>query len=141
MTPAESGLSTTSERRKVLLLHSSDPGTSLLKEILSKHVDVACACDIPEMLSLLAEASYDLLFCDRSFVMGTWRDVVEGVHILYPELPVIVVCRTGGEKEWRETLDEGAFDLLTEPCSEKAVLVVMEHGLASRDARAIRSAA
>lgn len=141
MTLTEKDNSILSGRRKVLLLHSSDPGTSLLKEILSRHVDVTCACDIPGMLSLLAETSCDLLFCDWRFAMGTWRDVVEGVHHLYPELPVIVVCRTGGEKEWRETLDEGAFDLLSEPYSEIAVLSVVEHGLASRDARAVRSAA
>jgi len=141
MTLTERDNPTVTGRRKVLLLHSSDPGTSLLKEILSRHVDITCACDIPGMQSLLAESSFDLLFSDWRFVMGTWRDVVEGVHLLYPDLPVIVVCRAGGEKEWRETLDEGAFDLLSEPYSELAVLSVVEHGLASRDARAVRSAA
>ena len=40
-----------------------------------------------------------------------------------------------------EVLEAGAFDLLTEPYSERAVLSVVEHAFASRDARATRSVA
>ncbi len=129
------------ERRKILLLAGSDPGTDLLREILVEHADVSGASDIPEMLSLLADDACDVLFCDWRFAMGTWRDVVEGIQNYYPELPVIVVCRTAGEREWREVLDEGAFDLLTEPYNERVVLALLEHALATRDARATRTVA
>ena len=129
------------ERRKVLLLSGSDPGTILLQEILAKHVDIASASDIPEMLSLLAEETCDVLFCDWRFALGTWRDVVEGIQVQYPELPVIVVYRTGGEREWREVLEANAFDLLTEPYCERAVLTVLEHALVTRDGRAMRTVA
>ncbi len=129
------------EPRKVLLLCGSDPGTALLKEILARHAEVASASDIPSMRSQLAEDGCDLLICDWRFSMGTWRDALEGVRHAHPDLPVLVVCRSAGEREWREVLEAGAFDLLTEPYSERAVLSVVEHAFASRDARATRSVA
>ena len=122
--------------RKVLLLGSSDPGTTLLKEILAQHTDASSVSDIPELLSLLSEEPFDALFCDWRFPLGTWWDVLESVQRLYPQLPLIVVCRKGGEREWREVLDAGAFDLLTEPFSERAVLYLLEHALVTRDVRA-----
>lgn len=129
------------ERRKVLLLSSSDPGTILLQEILAKHVDIASASDIPGMLSLLADDTYDVFFCDWRFSMGTWRDALEVIQSQDWELPVVVVCRTGGEQEWREVLGSGAFDLLTAPYCERTVLTVFEHALATRDGRTMRTVA
>ncbi len=127
--------------RKVLLLAGSDPGTVLLKEILAKHAELSSASDIPEMLSLLAQDGCDVLFCDWRFPMGSWRDAVEAIQNWNPELPVIVICRTGKEREWREVIEAGAFDLVTEFYPERAVLSVLEHALASRDGRAFRTVA
>jgi len=51
------------------------------------------------------------------------------------------VYRAGGEREWREVLEAGAFDLLTAPYCESAVLAVLAHALATRDGRSSRSVA
>ena len=119
-----------SERSKVLLLSSGDAGTVLLQEIIAKHADAATASDIDGMLNLLAEESYDIFFCDWRFAMGTWRDALEEIQRQDPEMPVIVVCRTGGQQEWREVLEAGASDLLTAPYCERVVLSVLERALA-----------
>ena len=68
---------------------------------------------------------------------SSMRDALEEVQACYPVLLTIVLCRAGGEHEWTEVLEAGAFDLLTAPHRECAVLSVLEHAVASRDARAI----
>ena len=37
------------------------------------------------------------------------------MQTLDPDLPVIIICRLGGEKEWAGVLESGAFDLLVAP--------------------------
>ena len=53
-----------------------------------------------------------------------------------PDLPVIVVSRTGEEKEWIEVIEVGAFDLLVPPYCERTVLPVPIQAAVSREARA-----
>jgi DNA-binding NtrC family response regulator len=50
-------------------------------------------------------------------------------------LPVILLSRIGGESEWLEVIEMGAFDLLVPPYDESYVLSLIEHAAASRLAR------
>ena len=54
---------------------------------------------------------------------------VEKPHL---RIPVIVLSRCGGEKQWVEVLQAGAFDLLVPPYNSYQILAVLEHALASR---------
>ena len=128
-------------RRSVLVLAGGDPGAVLVSEVLARHADLSIVSNIQEMLQRLAESPCDVLVCDWRFPLGTWRDALETVQGIYPELPVIVVHRAGREKEWFETLEAGAFDLVTEAHSEHAVLSLFEHAVATHDARLVRSVA
>ncbi len=125
------------KRLKVLLLNSDEAESSILRDLLSKHVIVTWARNVPETLGLLDGSSYDALFCNWCFHMGTWHDALKEVQKRYPELPTVIVCRTGEEREWVEVLEAGAVDLLSAPYRECTILAVLEHALASRDARAL----
>jgi DNA-binding NtrC family response regulator len=78
---------------------------------------------------------FDVLFCDWRFGDSGWKDALERVQARHPDLPVIILSRTGGEREWMEVLDAGAFDLLVPPYSKPPLLAIVEHAAASHMAR------
>lgn len=155
-----------SERFRVLLLSGSAPESpGALEQILARHVELVTATSLAEMLSLLGReeremgsvkrwaskpwlsaehvpsAGYDAFLCDWSFADGTWRSALEQVQQRAPDLPTIVVCRCGGEREWVQVLEAGAFDMLGAPFSEMEVLSVLEHAVALGGTRALRGVA
>ena len=120
-----------SERLNVLLLSSNEEATRLLGEALSREVELATACNPEELFGLLQRAGYNALLCDWDYQGGSWREVCRDVKRNYPDLPIIVICRCGGEKEWVEVLEAGCFDMVSAPFSIRQVLYVIEHAVAS----------
>lgn len=123
-------------RLRVLLLSGEETEASSLREILTRHVELANAWTLAEMVELLGGGGFDAFLCDWSFQGGTWQDALGEVQQRHPDLPTIVVRRLGGEQEWIQVLDAGAFDLVAAPYCEYAVLSVLEHAVASYQARA-----
>ena len=129
---------------KVLLLSSQEPSTDLLREILARHVVLATAGNIEELLRLLRTGHYDAFLCDWACEEcgSQWAQrVCSQVRQLVPDLPVIVVCRLAGEQEWVEVLEAGCFDILGAPYSDGSVLAVLEQAVASREALSRRDVA
>jgi DNA-binding NtrC family response regulator len=116
---------------KVLVL-GSDPDASFLAETLAPFAAVTRLEKIPKVFNLLEGEDYDAVFCPWESPEGTWRTVLEEVQNRGLEVPVIVFCHCGGEPEWIEVLEAGAFDLLVPPYSAYQSLAVLEHALASR---------
>ena len=127
-----------SKYRQILLLSSDARETSVLIDILQRHVALTNASSVVEMMALLPGNVYDALLCDWRFDGGTWRDVITLLKEHDPSLPVIVLSPAGGEYEWLEALDSGAFDLLAAPWHKPTVIGALEHAFASRDARILR---
>ena len=116
---------------KVLVL-GSDPDASFLAETLAPFAEVKRLEKIPKAFKPLGEENYDAVFCPWESPEGTWRTVLESIQKLRLEVPLIVFCHCGGEREWIEVLEAGAFDLLVPPYSSYQMLAVLEHALASR---------
>jgi DNA-binding NtrC family response regulator len=114
---------------KVLVL-GRGPDASLLAEILAPLAVVTRLEKIPKGFKPLEEENYNALFCPWEFPEGTWRTVLEEVQNRGLEVPVIVFCHCGGEREWTEVLEAGAFDLLVPPYSAHETLAVLERALA-----------
>jgi len=116
-----------------------------LREILRRGARVVRVEDIPQALEQLAAEPFAAAFADWSFHGGTWREALERLGALYPELPVVVVSRTNGIEEgiqeWAEVVAAGAFDLLLSVRNEAAVLSILAHAVASSEARALRAIA
>ena len=128
-----------SELRKVLLLSSDEVETAFLQEMLNESVTVTVTRKLSETLARLDEGSHDVFFCDWRFGRGTWREALERVQDRDPLMPAIVILPAGEEYERLEVLEAGAFDLLALPWRRMAVIAVLEHALASRDAQLHRS--
>ena len=120
---------------RVLLFVCDSNEKAALQESLSLHAELRWVCNPQEMTRELAQEKYDAVFCDRTLCAGSWSEVVQHVRRLYPELPVIILSPTADEREWMEVLAAGAFDLLALPCHDQALLSVMEHAVASGEAR------
>jgi DNA-binding NtrC family response regulator len=128
----------------VLVIGDDVDRLTRLREILRRGAVVSQAEDLPQALSRMARERFDVAFTDWQFHCGTWRDVLQKLHALYPDLPVIVVSQTTrideGIREWAEAVSAGAFDLLLSANSASALLL-LEHAVASGDARALRATA
>ena len=126
-----------------VLLVSSGEATGL-KDILRRQADLAEAGSIPEMVRELAGREFDVIVCEREFPEGNWREALQELQARRVAAPAIVVSQTSGVEEgieeWAEVLEAGAFDLLLAPSQEYSVLTIIEHALASGQARAMRAA-
>ena len=120
--------------RKVIWLGNDEAESRALQNLLSKHVIVTCARNIPELLSILKGSSYDALFCDWSFNKSSWREALKEVHRRQPDLPMIVMHHSADEQEWVDVLEAGAVDLLGPPYNERLLLELLEHVFTSREA-------
>ena len=127
---------------QVLLVSRGE--NSNLKEILRRRASLAEAGSIPEMVRELASREFDVIVCEREFPEGTWREALRELQARRVAAPAIVVSQTSGAdegiEEWAEVLEAGAFDLLRAPSQEYSVLTIIEHALASGQARAMRAA-
>ena len=123
------------------LLSSSDETTRLLANALAEMADVTTAWTAEDFFKFLGKSEFDLVLCDWDCQGTDWRQVCRQVQRDYPDLPIIVVSRCGGEQEWVEALKAGCFDLITAPYSDRYLLSVIEHAVESRTAQAQRSVA
>ena len=126
-------------RPKVLLITSDPAETEVLERILKDHVILRSGANLMELQALLEETKYDAVFCGWSFHRGTWYDAVDRILNHTPDLPIVIFCRTAGEREWVEVLKAGAFDLLVPPYGELAVLSVLEQAVSSYEVRRMMS--
>ena len=133
------------ERPMVLVIGDAGERTAQLRAIFSRSARVMQAEDLPQALELLAQQDYEAVFVDWRYHCGTWRDALQRLEALYPELPVIVISQTSGIEEgiqeWAEVVGAGAFDLLLSVYNEPAAWSLLEHAVASGQARAMRAIA
>ena len=120
---------------KVLLLAGDEREAMNLQQLLSPYVSLTCSPTLAALGNLLKNGVYDALFCMESPRPETWNDVIREVHQHHPDLPVIILSRTGDEREWRDVLEAGAFDLLAPPYQGRTLVAVLEQAVASRQTR------
>jgi DNA-binding NtrC family response regulator len=123
---------------KVLLLTGDENEASHYQKILGDYALLTHARDIWEMNRHLEEESCDALFCAWAFYQAFWYSELQEMRQRYPELPVVILSRTGGEREWLEVLEAGAFDLLGLPCQRTTLIPLVEHAVVSNEVRQAR---
>ncbi|HWP84026.1 MAG TPA: hypothetical protein VNN17_02460 [Terriglobia bacterium] len=154
---------TTKEKLKVLML--SSPGSECaisLREAVAPHVDITTVHSLAECMRLLqpragrAEAEprqasvpppkeqvagFHALLCEWCYGGGGWKEAVELVRRRVPSVPVIVICRTGGESEWVEVLQSGAADLLSAPFVGEEVVAALQRAVGQPEEHALMKTA
>jgi DNA-binding response OmpR family regulator len=119
----------------VALLTEDALQAKTLGEMLRKYLVFTHIASLLELEQVSGNGQLDALFCDWHFGNSGWKEVLESGRARHLDIPIIVLSRSGGEKEWIEVLDAGAFDLLVPPYSGPSMLAVVEQAAASRMAR------
>ena len=120
---------------RILFLTNDEEQAINMGQLLGEHVALTHATSHLDLQETLRTTQFDALLCDWSLYGGTWRNVLLEIQNHDSALPVIVLSRTGGEKEWVEVIEAGGFDLLVAPYWKASVLGALEHATASREAR------
>jgi DNA-binding response OmpR family regulator len=154
-------MTTMSGKMKILLLSSPGSECALsLQEVLAPHVELTTAHSLAESVQLLQAplrsapkgrapgplagkefSGFDVFLCEWCYGSGNWKEAVQVVRSRVPEVPVIVVCRTGGEAEWVEVLQSGASDLLSAPFSAEEVLAELRSAVGRHEEHALMKTA
>lgn len=123
----------------VVLLSADEPENTDLQRILGEYAVLTPVNSLAQLQSVLKFGEYDAVFCEWSYHEGTWKTALNRLRQRCPDVPVIVFCGTGGEREWAEVLEAGAFDLLSLPYRHDRVIPLLEHAVASHEARRMHS--
>lgn len=120
---------------KVILLSASRTETDALRIILEDHVRLTTVNSFLALIFHLNRDDYDAIFCGQSCRGRDWEAIMVKLQQQRPELPVIVFGDKRELNEWEQVIEAGAFDLIEAPYRSGAVLPVLEHAVASREAR------
>jgi len=97
-------------------------------------IDPICASTVGQSLEVLAERNIGLVFCDRQFADGSYRDLMASVSSGPRKSATRVVLTTGfvNPGEYHQAKQSGVFDVIASPDHPIAVewMVI----LAQRDA-------
>ena len=107
-----------------------DDETAILNALRAFLIDtgyrVTLATNGQEALDRFAPGKFDILLLDLRMPGMNGLDVLSAIKALDPEMPVIVVSGTGRIEDVIEALRLGAWDFLTKPIEDMAVL---EHAI------------
>ena len=118
-----------SERAARILMIDDEP---LLLEVLTAFLEdngftVLQATDGPTGLELIRREQPDLVLCDLRLPGMDGLQVLAAVTRDYPDLPILVVSGLGGMSDAIQALKLGAWDYVTKPIEDMAML---EHAIA-----------
>jgi DNA-binding NtrC family response regulator len=103
--------------------------------------DVDGASDGDEARALLrkADPSYDLVLTDLRMPNSDGMDLLRAVKRRHPDTPVILITAHGTVDTAVEAMREGAFDFITKPFDNDELALVVNRGLARREANRERA--
>ena len=122
----------------ILFLTGDEKEARSLQELLGGYAYLAQARNLSEMNLRLEQYSFDVLFCAWDFYQGAWNSELQEIQDFHPGLPVVVISRDGGEREWLEVLEAGESDLLGFPCQQSTLIGVVEQAIVTHEARKAR---
>jgi len=103
--------------------------------------DVDGATDGDEARAMLrkAEPSYDLVLTDLRMPGSDGMDLLRVVKRRHPDTPVVLITAHGTVDTAVEAMREGAFDFVTKPFDNDELALVVNRGLAQREANRDRA--
>ena len=118
------------QRRRVLVVDDHEEMVRLLSEELTEAgFDVLGATSAKRALDLAQEARPDVVVTDLRMPNGDGLDVLDGLHALDPDLPVIVLTAFGTVDGAVDVMRRGAAFYLTKPFRSGEVAVQVRRAL------------
>jgi DNA-binding NtrC family response regulator len=103
----------------------------LLKTILTSKTsyEVVTTNNPLEAAKLLQEEKFDLLITDLKMPLMDGMDLIETVKKIDPALPIIMVTAYGTIETAEEAIQKGAYDYITKPFRQEAILITLKRAL------------
>ena len=114
----------------VLVIDDEKSIRSSIKEILEyEKMEVLEAQDGSEGLRAIKDQEIDLVLCDIKMPKMDGTDVLDGLMMLKPEVPIIMISGHGSIETAVDALKKGAFDFIEKPIDLNRLLVSVRHAL------------
>jgi DNA-binding NtrC family response regulator len=103
----------------------------LLKTILTSktNYEVVTTNNPLEAAKLLQEEPFDLLITDLKMPLMDGMDLIETVKKIDSALPIIMVTAYGTIETAEEAIQKGAYDYITKPFRQEAILITLKRAL------------
>jgi DNA-binding NtrC family response regulator len=103
----------------------------LLKTILASktNYEVVTTNNPLEAAKLLQEEPFDLLITDLKMPLMDGMDLIETVKKIDVALPIIMVTAYGTIETAEEAIQKGAYDYITKPFRQEAILITLKRAL------------
>ena len=103
----------------------------LLKTILTSktNYEVVTTNNPLEAAKLLQEEPFDLLITDLKMPLMDGMDLIETVKKIDAALPIIMVTAYGTIETAEEAIQKGAYDYITKPFRQEAILITLKRAL------------
>jgi DNA-binding NtrC family response regulator len=103
----------------------------LLKTILTSKTsyEVVTTNNPLEAAKLLQEEKFDLLITDLKMPLMDGMDLIETVKKIDSALPIIMVTAYGTIETAEEAIQKGAYDYITKPFRQEAILITLKRAL------------
>jgi DNA-binding NtrC family response regulator len=103
----------------------------LLKTILTSktNYEVMTTNNPLEAAKLLQEEPFDLLITDLKMPLMDGMDLIETVKKIDAALPIIMVTAYGTIETAEEAIQKGAYDYITKPFRQEAILITLKRAL------------
>jgi two-component system response regulator GlrR len=118
---------------KILVVDDDENLLELIKlRLESAHYEVATAIDEVEAINKVKSQSFDLSIVDLQLVHQDGISLMEELHLVIPELPVIILTAYGSIESAVESMKRGAYSYLTKPFDPRDLLLQIERALENR---------
>jgi two-component system nitrogen regulation response regulator NtrX len=113
---------------KILIIDDERSIRRALKEILEfEQFEVHEAENGKEGLDKINSANYDIIFCDIKMPQMDGMEVLDEIHRLKIEVPVIMISGHGNIDTAVEAIKKGAFDFIEKPLDLNRILVTVRN--------------
>jgi len=118
---------------RVLAVDDEANVRSIIRAILERHgYDVQLAVSGREALEMLEQNAFDLVLTDIMMQDGDGIALLERIHALHPNLPVVMVTASHDIAVAIESMRGGAYDYLLKPFEHKQLVSTVQRALDHR---------
>jgi DNA-binding NtrC family response regulator len=122
---------------RLLIVDDDEEMRDLLRKVLEKEgYRVSVASDGRQALAALAESAFDLVVTDMLMPHDGGLELLETLHRIHPELPVIIVTAFGDWQSYTRALELGAAAFISKPLRMSELIAAVHNALAGRGAAA-----
>ncbi|AEB08191.1 sigma-54-dependent transcriptional regulator [Desulfobacca acetoxidans] len=116
---------------RILVVDDEPNMLRLLKAIITGKTsyEVVTTNNPLEVSKLLQEELFDLLITDLKMPLLDGMDLIDTVKKMDPTLPIIMITAYGTIETAEEAIQKGAYDYITKPFRQEAILITLKRAL------------